>query len=229
MLPLGGRVFGALALAACVGCASGDDVPDGGGEVAIAPLSRDVTNNGVTLTSAELSLHLVSLVACTSDAAVLNNKDFPIELLHEPWPRIIFESSVTDFCGVNLELDTQPSAALPDLQNLTALFRGTRADGTPFEIHSTLSTSFVFGPTNTALDAMNLVLGADLNAWLSNVDLDGADVTDEVVLVDADHNADVLAAFDSGANTAFALYVDADGNGAFSQNELTPVLTASTQ
>lgn len=185
----------------------------------------------MTFQSAELSLALVELVPCTADAAILQTHDFPIELLYEPWPHVIFVSAVTDFCGVNLNLapDSASDTTLPDLQNLTALFRGTRADGTSFEIQSTLTVNFAFIESGAALDAAHLVVGADLSHWFSDVDLDHADVGDDgVVHVDANNNPDVLTAFDAGAATAFALYVDANGDGALTDDELTPVATAST-
>lgn len=226
------RTLAPCALAACVGCTAGsDDDSDNGGQVSITALSREPTTNSVTVASAELSLALVELVPCTTDAAILQTHDFPIELLYEPWPHVIFVSAVTDFCGVDLNLAPAPAAAaggpLPDLQNLTALFRGTRADGTTFEIHSTLTLNFAFMESGSTLDAAHLVVGADLSRWFSDVDLDNADLTDGVALVDTDHNPDLLAAFDAGAATAFALYVDANGDGALTDDELTPVATAS--
>jgi hypothetical protein len=226
------RTLAPCALAVCIGCTAGsDDDSDNGGQVSIAPVSRGPTSTYVTLTSAELSLALVELVPCTADAAILQTMNFPIELLYEPWPHVIFVSAVTDFCGVNLNLAPAPSAPdapLPDLQQLTALFRGTRADGTNFEIHSTLTLNFEFLESGATLDAAHLVVGADLNRWFSDVDLDHADLTDDgVALVDVDHNPDVLTAFDAGAATAFALYVDANGDGALTDDELTPVATAS--
>ena len=229
---LAARTLGPCVLAACVGCTAGsDDDSDNGGQVSIAPVSRDPTANSVTVESAELSLALVELVPCTTDAAILTTNDFPIELLYEPWPHVIFVSAVTDFCGVDLNLAPEPASdpGLTDLQNLTALFRGTRADGTNFEIHSTLSVNFEFMESGSTLDAAHLVVGADFNRWFSDVDLDHADLTDDgVALVDADHNPDLLTAFDAGAATAFALYVDANGDGALTDDELTPVATAST-
>jgi hypothetical protein len=217
-----------LAVAACLGCSSGsDESGDGGGQVAIAPLSREPTSKGVTFDSAQLSLALVSLEACAADTATLNTRNFPIELLHQPAPHVIFVSAVTDYCSVGVDLaPAGPSDLLPDLQGYTVLFRGTRADGAAFELRSTLNTSFVF-ESGTLLAADKLVVGVDLEQWLSDVDLDAATTTDDVALVDADDNPDQLAAFDAAVRSAFALYEDTNGDGALSDSELTPVATAA--
>lgn len=217
-----------IAAAASFGCTSGtDDSGDGGGTVVIAPVSRDATSKGVTFDAAELSITFMSLRACAADTATLQTRNFPIELFHQPSPRVIFVSAVTDYCAVNLELGpAAASGTLPDLTGFTARFRGTRADGAPFEIKSTLANGFSF-TSETILAADKLVLGADLEAWLANVDLDAVTPNDDgTVLVDADDNADALAAFDAAVVDAFALYVDANGDGALSEGELTPVATA---
>ncbi|HSU38808.1 MAG TPA: hypothetical protein VLJ38_04540, partial [Polyangiaceae bacterium] len=193
----------------------------------IAPLSREPTSKGVTLDSAQLSLALLSLQACAADTATLNVRNFPIELFDPRGYQAIFESAVTDFCSVGLDLAPAPgSAALPDLRGYTALLRGTRADGAAFELTSTLSTSFAF-VSSSVLAADKLVLGVDLEQWLAGVDLDAATATDDLVLVNADANPEKLAAFDAAAGSALALYEDANGDGALSDSELTPVATAA--
>jgi hypothetical protein len=227
---LAARSLTLLAAAACFGCSSGaDDSGDGGGQVSIGPLSREPTSKGVTLESAELSLSLLSLKACAADTSTLQTRDFPIELFHQPLPRVIFVSAVSGYCGVEVDLGPAvANAVLPDLVGYTALFRGTRADGAAFELKSTLGTSFVFQSSST-LAADKLVVGVDLETWLSGVDLDAATTTDGVALVDAGDNSDQLAAFDAGVTGAFALYEDANGDDALSDSELTPVATAATE
>jgi len=217
-----------FALAACLGCSSApDDAGEGGGQVAFAPLSREPTSKGVTVESAQLSLALVSLEACAADTATLQTRNFPIELLHEPAPRVIFVSAVTDYCSVGVDLaPAGASDLLPDLKGYTVLLRGTRADGAAFELKSTLLTSFVF-ESSSLLAADKLVVGVDLERWLSDVDLDAATTTDDVALVDADDNPEELAAFDAAVGGAFALYADANGDGTLSESELTPVATAA--
>lgn len=221
--------FVAVVLATCAGCTSSDDTPtDGGGELEIAALSHDPTSYGVAFDTTELSLHRTSLLPCVANTAILNTFDFSIELLHVPAPRIIYESSVTDFCGVDLDLAPAPGASLPDLQGLTAHFHGTRTDGVTFELESKLTTSLEFRNAGKTLDAQHLMLGADLDAWFSGLDLDDAETTDDGVRIDADDNPDLLAAFDAAALGALALYEDKDGDGSLTEDELVPVATATT-
>ena len=226
---LGQRSLALLAVATCFGCSSGSDYSgDGGGQVSIAPLSREPTSKGVTLDSTELSLALVSLAACAADTATLQARNFPIDLFHQPSPHVIFVSAVTGYCGVGLDLaPAAASDAFPDLQGYTALLRGTRADGTAFELKSTLGTSFVFESSSAFAAPDRLVVGVDLERWLAGVDLDAATTTDDVALVNADDNPDQLAAFDAAVTDAFALYEDTNADGALSDSELTPVATAA--
>jgi hypothetical protein len=221
--------LGVLLLALTAGCSSGGaDYPDGGGELVIMPLSRDATSNGYTLDTAELSFRSISLEPCVPDAALLRTRDFSIDLFHAPAPSVGFFSSVTDFCGLTVELAPATSSDLPELYGASARFQGTSADATAFTLTSTLDTTLAF-ETDKALDAMNLVLGVDLDAWFENVDLTNAATSDDGLLIDADHNPDVLAAFDQAASGAAALYDDADGNGKLTGDELVPVATATQQ
>ncbi len=220
-------MFGVVMLALSTGCSSGDDNYDeGGGELVITPLSRDATSNGFTIDTAELSFGSISLDPCISDAALLRTRNFSIDLLHEPAPSVGFVSSVTDFCGVTVELAPATSPDLPELYGATARFQGTSADATAFTLTSAFDITLAFG-SDKPLDAMNLVLGVDLDAWFKSVDLTNAEISDDGVLVDADHNSDVLATFEQATSTAVALYDDANADGALTAAELVPVATAT--
>jgi hypothetical protein len=223
------RSLGIALLVACGGCtAGGDDDSDGGGDLLILPLSREPTSQGLTLTLAELSFHDISVVSCVVDAAELHTYDFPIDLFNDPPANLEFISAVTDFCGVSIEIAPASGSDLPDLQGLSVLFRGTRADAVPFEVRSTLDVNLDL-ETGAALDAAHLVLGVDLDAWLTNVDVSGADATEDGVTIDAEHNPDLLSTFDAAVSSAVALYVDTNGDRTLTGDELTPVATAPTQ
>jgi hypothetical protein len=220
-------LLGVVTLALSTGCSSGDDNYDeGGGELVIMPLSRDTTSNGFTIDTAELSFSSISLDPCLSDAALLRTRNFAIDLFHAPAPSVGFISSVTDFCGLTVELAPATSPDLPELYGATARFQGTTADATPFTLTSALVTTLSFG-SDKPLDAMNLVLGVDLDAWFQHIDLTNVETSDAGLLVDADHNPDVLATFEQATSTAAALYDDADGDGALTAGELVPVATAT--
>ncbi len=218
-----------LLLALASGCSSsGDDYDEGGGELVIVPLSRAATSNGFTLHGAGLSFGSISLEPCIPDAALLRTRNFSIDLFHEPAPSVGFISSVTDFCGLTLELAPAASSELPELDGASARFQGTTADATPFTLTSALDTTLGFA-TDKPLDAMNLVLGVDLDAWFANVDVTDAEMSDGGVLIDADHEPDVLAAFEQATSAAVALYEDANGDGKLTDDELVPVANATQE
>lgn len=222
-------MLGLLVLALSAGCSSGGDTyTDGGGELVILPLSRDATSNGFTFDTAELSFSSISLDPCVTNAALLRTRNFSIDLFHEPAPSIGFISSVTDFCGVTLETAPETSSDLPDLVGASARFHGTNADATAFTLTSTQDITLGFA-TDKPLDAMNLALGVDLDAWFKNVDLTNAETSDDGVLIDADHNPDLLAAFDQATSAAVALYVDVNADGKLTAEEVVPVATATQE
>jgi hypothetical protein len=75
-------------------------------------------------------------------------------------------------------------------------------------------------------DARQLTLGFDLSIWLGNVDVDAAEPDDSGrILIDADHNAELLAPFEADLGRAPALYQDPDADGIVDEDELTPVAT----
>jgi hypothetical protein len=222
-------LLGVMTLAVAAGCSSGSDsYDDGGGELVILPLARDTTSTGLTLATAELSFSSISLDPCISDAALLRTRNFSIDLFHEPAPSVGFISSVTDFCGVTVEIGPATSSDLPDLLGASARLHGTSADATPFTLASTLDTTLGFS-TDKPLDAMNLVLGVDLEAWLTNVDLTNAETSDDGVLIDADHNPDLLASFEQATSAAVALYDDVNADGKLTAEEVVPVATATQE
>lgn len=219
--------LGLLTLALSSGCTSGDDTStDGGGELIIEPLSRDATSSGFTLDTAELSFRSISLDPCIANAALLRTRDFSVDLFHDPAPSVGFISSVTDFCGVTVELAPATSSDLPELYGASARFQGTTPDVTAFTLTSTVDATLSF-KTDKALDAMNLVLGVDLDAWFKNLDATSAVTSDEGLLIDAADNPDVLATFDQAASAAFGLYDDANGDGKLTDSELVPVATGA--
>ena len=216
-------------LATSVACSSGTGTgnPSGGAELTVAAVSTEPTAQGL-VESAWVSLRRVTLVPCASDAGPLTTLDFPADLLHMPPARLSFESSVTDYCTVRLDIAPATTGKPEALMGSSALVTGTRADGTPFEVQSTLATALDFTSPAGPLDSMKLFLGVDLDAWFTDAAVQGAATTaDGGALVDADHNPDVLAAFDANLGLAFALYVDADGDERLTGDELTPVAPAT--
>jgi hypothetical protein len=225
------RVLALAAVAlASVACTSGTETgsPSGGAELAIGALSSEPTAQGLLVDTAWVSLTRVTLVPCASDAARLSTYDLPADLLHQPPAHLSFESAVSDYCTVHLELGPSTTKNPAELSGLTALVTGTRSDDTPFEVWSTLTTSLDFTSPAGPLDAMRLFVGVNLDAWFADADVHGATtIGSGVALVDYLHNPDVLAAFDADVGLAFSLYVDANGDEQLTGDELTPVASAT--
>ena len=226
-----GLTFRVAALLLALGgaaCTSGTETgnPPGEQAVTIMALERETTTQALSLGEAWLALHRLSLVPCAADAAVVSTVDYPVDLFADPPARATFETAVSDYCGVRIEIAPSPSATPEELTGLSAFISGTRSDDLPFEVRSTEQVTFDFD-AGTALDAAHLVLAVDPEPWFVDADVHGATTTpDGIALIDADNNPDILAAFEGDTALAIALYVDADGDGALAGDELTPVATA---
>jgi hypothetical protein len=228
--PLGSRVLALMTLVAALNaCTSGADAgPSGGAEISLGALASGPTGQGLSLDRTWVSLSRVTLVPCASDAARLSTYDFPVNLLAASPAHLSFESAVSDYCAVHLELGPATASRPAELTGLSAFVTGARSDDEPFELRSTLATSLDFVSPVGPLDAMKLFVGVDLDAWFTDADVNGAAAGDSgVVLVDGTSNPDVLAAFDAGVGLAFSLYVDADGDEKLAGDELTPVASAT--
>jgi hypothetical protein len=224
------RLASLLLALAGVACTSGTETGSSSTEhtVSIMALGRETMAQALELDQAWLSLHELSLLPCASDAAAVSTSDFPIDLFRDQPARVTFESAVSDYCGLHLEVAPSASAIPEALSGLSAFVSGVRSDDVPFELRSTLETSFDLTSGGGAFAASELVLGVDLEPWFVDADLDGASVTpDGLALVDAGDNSDVLAAFEGATAPALALYADVDGDGTLAGDELTPVAAPS--
>jgi hypothetical protein len=218
----------ALASAACAsGAGAGAGDPPAAAELTLRSLSAEAPTQGLVLDGARIFLRRLSLVPCAADAASLSTYDFPIDLLHQPPARVTFESGVTEYCGVRLALAPFGGSTPAELAGLSALVRGVRSDDAPFELRSTLETTLELVTADGPLEATKLVLGVTPEHWFTDADVDGAATAEDVALIDAEHNGDVLAAFDAATSLAFALYVDTNGDGELTDEELAPVATAA--
>jgi hypothetical protein len=217
----------ALPLAA-LACTSGTETgnPPAAAELSITALSREVPAQGLALENAWVFVRRLSLVPCDASAASLSTYDFPIDLFHEPPARVTFESAVTEYCAVRLAIAPFGGSTPAELDGLSAFVNGTRSDDVPFELRSTLETTLELASANGPLDATKLVLGIELGHWFVDADVHGATTTDGTALIDEESNPSVLEHFDAATALAFALYVDANGDGELTDDELTPVASA---
>jgi hypothetical protein len=111
------------------------------------------------------------------------------------------------------------SAGIPDPVVGTSVYlAGTTAAGRAFVVRSvsteTTTASAPSGSFELSPDLGGLFLGFDVATWLSGIDLDGAVVNGEgVIVLDATNNILLLEAFESNLAAGTALFRDQNGNG----------------
>jgi hypothetical protein len=222
-----------LALAACGGTETGNPSMPAALEVSLSATTTDESAAAVrsadaalSVEAAWLSVRRLELEPCSSDAAAIGTDDYPLDLANDPPASAVFESSVSEYCGVRLEIAPAASGAPPELEGLAVHLFGTRSDGVPFEIASSQVLTVVVESTTagTPFDARHLVLGLDLATWFAGADVHGATTNaDGIVFVDHATNPDVLTAFEANTALAVALYADPDHGGIVDDDELTPI------
>ena len=214
---------GALAVA---GCSSAtvpptEDMP----EILISALDTTVGDQRLTIDGSAVYIQKLTFIPCDPQAASIGTTAFPVDLLVFPPSGLVLDSAVSDYCSIHVELAAGTSTK-PALDAASVHFTGSRADDVPFEVTSTVSATldFVSMPIGTPLAATKLFLGVDFDAWFADMDVAGAEPDDDgTVVVNADTNPDLLAAFDDATASAFALYVDANHDGSLTDAELEPV------
>ncbi|MCC7542462.1 MAG: hypothetical protein IT379_39960 [Deltaproteobacteria bacterium] len=140
-----------------------------------------------------------------------------------------FDADPQPYCRLTMKIDDTTDVDLRDapaeLSLHSVLVRGTRStDGAPFLLRSrqkldielrSRGDAFVVDP-----DAPSLLLGFDLVTWLGMLDLESADLEpDGSLLIDADHNRDLLDVFDDQLVLALRLFHDRDGDRSVSDEE----------
>ncbi|HEV8549324.1 MAG TPA: hypothetical protein VGQ57_09850 [Polyangiaceae bacterium] len=215
------------------GCTSDPEIPgeQGAARIAVTALAAGADAQGLSMSSAWIALKTLTFVPCDPNAATLGTNDFPVDLFVTPPSFFEIDSGVTEYCGVRAELGPSRSTEPAELAQRSARIEGLRDDGNGFELSSTVALRLAFDsvPAGTPLNAKKLVLGVDFDAWFEGAGVNDAELTDDVALIDADHNAESLVAFDVATSAAFALYVDSDGDGTLTGDELSPVAGATAE
>jgi hypothetical protein len=216
-------------LVAAAGCTGETDLPPDTAlpEIAVSALGTEVSAQELALGSAWLSLEKLTFVPCDPSSASVGATDFRVDLFVEPPSSLLTDSSVSDYCRIQATLAPSTANTPSTLEGLSVHVTGALSDDTPFDLASTVSTSLEF-VSATPLPVNRLWLGVDFDAWFAGADVAGADVDDDVVTIDAEHNADVLAEFDDATSLALSLYVDADDDGHLTGDEREPVARATT-
>jgi len=174
----------------------------GGPETAM-PIDNSLTTVALTATSTDedviairsessslsvdevgLSLRTLEIVPCMADAAPIAHVDYPVDLAVDPPARASFESSVSEYCAMRVDVAPSPDAEPAELEGLAVHLFGVRSDDVPFEIRSAIELELeLVTPSGSDFGATYLALGFDLAAWLAGIDIDAATVTDGVALI----------------------------------------------
>jgi len=221
-----GDVFFGFAALATVGCSSGDlpptvDPP----EIQISALDGTVDDQSLGIDGAAIYIQKLTFIPCDPQAASIGTTAFPVDVFVFPPSSLALDTAVSDYCSIHVELAAGTSTKLA-LDAATVHVAGSREDGTPFDVTSTVAAKldFVSMPIGKPLAATKLFLGVDFDAWFADADVSGAEPDDDgAVVVNADSNADLLAPFDAATTSAFALYVDENRDGTLTDDELEPV------
>lgn len=160
-----------------------------------------------------------------------------IELVWKP-KALDFAVEDTAYCRVVFPLRRAKAplgAAPPELEDHSIFIKGIRADMTPFEIRSRItSEADIRAPKNKPFrvkDAASaLIIGFDLGLWLKDIDLDALEPNaDGLILIDEDHEQDSLALFDDRVNQAMELFRDKDDDGTLDASEEKVPLASGTK
>ncbi len=194
-------------------------------------LSSGVRIDEAWLVFSEASVELAS--QCDEDGEIDVEEPFAVELVggsELPAPNM-FTRPKNSYCRFELELDPLDAADLPEgvpaeLANTSVLVRGVRADGTPFELRSTIEDSieiegdFAFDRTEESL-----LVAFALDRWF--VDAGLSDLEGTPIVIDAENNADVLEAVGDNIPGSALLIRDENKDGAAQATELAAPLADS--
>jgi len=218
-----GGVFFVFAGVGVAGCSSATVPPTvDPPQIQISALDGSVESQSLGLDAAAIYIEKLSFIPCDPKAASLGTTAFPVDVFKFPPSSLTLDSAVSDYCTIYVELKAGTSTA-HGLDASSVHVAGARDDGVTFDVTSTVAVSLDF-VSSKPFDATKLFLGVDFDAWFADAHVKGAEPNDDgAVVVNADTNADLLAAFDAATTNAFALYVDANHDGKLTDDELEPV------
>jgi hypothetical protein len=176
---------------------------------------------GITLERAVMALGQIRLVPCSPGAPPVNFGPVELDLTQKPAALLRAAGTDGEYCSAHVSLT---HGAGDELAGRSVALRGTRADGAPFELSSTLELDVDLhtNPPDTPFGARRLILAFNFATWFAGVNVAGAMVEDGLVSIDATRNTAVLDAFDARAGLTPALYDDADGNGQLAGDDQPP-------
>lgn len=224
----------ACPLEGCVGTETGNPKPPQL-ELRLTAYSSDFGNvsvgkagGGLRVDHAFVRLERVELLPCSGDARGVELSVGELDLAQRPPRLLLADSDETDFCGARVLLARGVGEVAPELGGRSALLQGVRADGVSFQLASELelTVDLTASPPTTPFGSRRLLLGFDLAKWLNGVGVETAAVEDGAVTIDPTLEPDALAIFDAQAESAVALFDDADGNGQLASDNQPPAASA---
>jgi hypothetical protein len=131
-----------------------------------------------------------------------------------------FELQAAKLCGVRLpiaEVAKLPDSAPAELAEHSIVITGT-LDGVQFRIASAVQDDLLLraDANDFALDDAHsgVLIGFDVAAWLADVDWSAASMDEsDTLVIDVDHNASLLTAFEARIAAGVALFRDRDRDG----------------
>lgn len=233
----------ALSLAALLSSCSGEpgtiiDVgnpTDGKTTAAISFELRQPENPLVVIESVWFTaerFRLIDADGCSNDAPADQEAAEALEVAAEARSRAIsFEKDAGDYCVLGLLLDADSVASIPDgapaeLGGASLVLLGKRAiDDAPVKVVLDVSDKMRLEAVGGSFaidgrETTSLVVSLDAASWFDAETLDAAVLdADDALVVDAQHNAPVLAKFIEGMRSDITLLLDDDGDGELSDAE----------
>jgi hypothetical protein len=156
------------------------------------------------------------LLPCDSGAAKVTLEPRGYDLLAEAKPREVVGTLVTDWCGLQVDIDPVAQNAAEGVPEAASLYvEGTDADGATFALTSESSTSVLLEAVDgVSFGDVPLLLGLDVSTWLEGIPL-----TPELAVTAGEQLVE-------RAPAALALYADANQNQSLDEDETTPVAVA---
>ena len=138
-----------------------------------------------------------------------------------------FELAASQYCALDLPFARVAAGAIRDgepasLEQHSLMIAGLLSDGTPFSILSsavpTVHLIADAGSFEISPGRANTLIAFDVATWLADLDWQSAQRENGAVVLSADQNPALLAAFESNLARGIALYRDTDGDGRLDTN-----------
>jgi len=165
---------------------------------------------GHVVTRAFINASSLRLLPCSEDAANITLPARGYDLLAEQLPAEEVTTAVTELCGIRIDIDPIAQNDVEGVPEDTAVYlQGTKADGTPFELRSSLSVSLLLeAASGESFGELPLLLGFDVGVWLANIN---------------PTNVAAPERLEEKTKASAAIYVDANDNQVWDADERTPV------